>query len=691
MEAIFKGICIVGGMIMLPIAMSLSVYDVQFPLFLSLIMIFLPSATLIIRHIIRFLGTPTLEKNLDEQVIDQTLALLRAAVVPSGTVYISEHESLSSVSSGNSLKGKALVQIRVSQEALSFTIRQGSWSATEEELKSLHPIYKSYRFANLASYSLSGHVSQGPGTSYVENIRVVPDNLALLIYLHFLTEIRVTSADMKELNFGETVTRLANQLASKKEEVLSSKSLDCITITIAKRTETSKPEIQKTQGRKPTLGREVNGWKLIKKLGSGGFGDVFLATKSFGQHSRQVALKIFSPKSEISASAYPKMVKDFLAEAKLSIAASGSPYVLAAGDFGEEPRPWIVYPFIEGETLQSRLGSTRGISKEQWWSIAYDLISGLKHLADQGVVHRDIKPANIMLTKSRAIYLDLGISSVMGYSNDLGISYSPGYVPPEVAIRNSPLKPLPSQDVFSLGLTLYVALTRKIPWKWPANPKAWPTVISSRPLDFAGFSFPEAELLDNMLQLDPADRATPDELFTLVSKQVDLQMKHNLEADYFREANQSDEDVYEGDFDSTFENIKEFGAEFTSWKQIESIYQNEIIKFRPRMFLIQFHLENIGRMNLQGMPLGDKLFIEVQFHDWKGMPFGPRFKKQMDDLGWTPPTKDAPFHHKYIDSSNWSKAMTENNIEILEQVCGLGLSSVGSLEIDVTGKNYQMK
>lgn len=189
-----------------------------------------------------------------------------------------------------------------------------------------------------------------------------------------------------------------------------------------------------------TIGR----YELIRPLGAGGMGEVFLAKDA--TLDRLVAIKRVIPSDDIDANT-------ILHEARI-VAALDHPNIAAVFDIVEEhDRPFVVMEYVEGPTLASRLASGALLESEV---VAYgrQLADALAYAHERHVLHCDIKPSNVMLTSADVPkILDFGIARISrgGVSTTAHIRGTPAYMAPEVLAGGAPT---PHSDIFSLGMLL---------------------------------------------------------------------------------------------------------------------------------------------------------------------------------------------------------------------------------------------
>jgi len=145
-------------------------------------------------------------------------------------------------------------------------------------------------------------------------------------------------------------------------------------------------------------------YKILKKLGEGGMGAVYLAEDT--HQDRKVALKVLPRKHASNA----EFVKRFQREADAMGRLNHVNIVRAFAVGEDQGRHFIVMDYCEGETLDKRLRHG-AIPHATATEIAIQVARGLKYAHEAGLIHRDIKPANIIYTREGiAKILDLGLS-----------------------------------------------------------------------------------------------------------------------------------------------------------------------------------------------------------------------------------------------------------------------------------------
>jgi serine/threonine protein kinase len=256
-------------------------------------------------------------------------------------------------------------------------------------------------------------------------------------------------------------------------------------------------------------------YKILRELGRGGMGEVFLAEDI--ALSRTVALKLLPEEKYRDPESRERLIHEAKAAAALD-----HPYVCSIHEVGEaEGRVFFVMEYVEGRTLRDRIAQGP-IPVRQALEIALEAAEALQSAHEKGLVHRDIKPANIMLMdKGHAKVMDFGLAKVLagrpkpGATEEVLTSLTrdglspgtPAYMSPE-QLRGEMLDH--RSDIFSFGMVLYEMLTGVHPFKGDTGFTTASAILkeSSRPLADRIAEVPEPlqQVLDKMLAKDPRKR-----------------------------------------------------------------------------------------------------------------------------------------------------------------------------------------
>ena len=207
------------------------------------------------------------------------------------------------------------------------------------------------------------------------------------------------------------------------------------------------------------INETISHYKIIKLLGRGGMGEVYLAEDL--NLARQVALKFLSKEH----ASKPEFKTRFKREAQAA-ALIGHPNVVTIHDINVDgDLPYIVMEYIAGENLNDLI-QQRELQLDEILDITIQACAGLGKAHRQGILHRDIKPANILLdTDNRVIIVDFGLAKLRDASNLTVAGTMMGTIPymsPE-QIKNKELDQ--RSDIFSLGVVLYELITRCLPFQ----------------------------------------------------------------------------------------------------------------------------------------------------------------------------------------------------------------------------------
>lgn len=203
-------------------------------------------------------------------------------------------------------------------------------------------------------------------------------------------------------------------------------------------------------------------FKLIKKLGQGGMGTVYLGHQE--SLDRDCAVKVLS--KEFAAK--PGFVERFIREAR-AMAKINHPNVVDCYAVGEEKGyNYVAMELIDGQSMQDWIDQLGKLSIADAVAVTLVCADALHFAHELSMIHRDIKPDNILVTKSGVVKVsDMGLAKAID-DQDLGLTQSgtglgtPNYMPPEQA-RNAKYVDRRS-DIYALGCTLYCFLTGKTPF-----------------------------------------------------------------------------------------------------------------------------------------------------------------------------------------------------------------------------------
>jgi eukaryotic-like serine/threonine-protein kinase len=200
-------------------------------------------------------------------------------------------------------------------------------------------------------------------------------------------------------------------------------------------------------------------YRLEAKLGSGGMSTVYLARDA--TLDRSVAVKVMHREM----SEQPDQLERFRQEAR-AVAKLSHPNVVAVIDAGEDGgHPYIVFEYVEGETLKQRIARVGALDAQEALAYAIEIARGLTVAHARNMVHRDIKPQNVLIdAEGRAKLTDFGISRQLeqdGMTATGRVLGTTDYVAPEQAMGHGVDQ---RSDVYSLGVVLYEMLVGQVPF-----------------------------------------------------------------------------------------------------------------------------------------------------------------------------------------------------------------------------------
>jgi serine/threonine protein kinase len=217
------------------------------------------------------------------------------------------------------------------------------------------------------------------------------------------------------------------------------------------------PESQSPEEQIP---QRIGRFRVVKLLGQGGFGAVYLAHDD--ELKRRVAIKV--PHRHRIAN--PEDAEAYLAEARI-LAGLDHPHIVPVYDVGrtEDGLCFVVAKFIQGTDLAQKIQHKR-LSFGEAAGLAATIAEALHHAHKRGLVHRDVKPGNILLdTEGRPYLADFGLAlKEEDYGKGGGVCGTPAYMSPEQA-NGEGHRVDGRSDIFSLGSVFHELLTGRRPFR----------------------------------------------------------------------------------------------------------------------------------------------------------------------------------------------------------------------------------
>ncbi|MDR3385758.1 MAG: serine/threonine-protein kinase [Rudaea sp.] len=219
-------------------------------------------------------------------------------------------------------------------------------------------------------------------------------------------------------------------------------------------------------------GERVGPWQVLRELGRGGMGVVWLVERADGQFEQRAALKLIKRGMDSEA-----VIARFLRERQI-LARLEHPHIarLLDGGIAADGRPYFAMEYIDGQPLL-RYCADRNMKLEDRVSIFLDICTAVQFAHGQLVVHRDIKPSNVLVAADGSVkLLDFGIAKLLaaddanaaaataiGHDRPLTLAYAA----PE-QVRGEPVTV--ATDIYGLGVLLYELLTARRPFDFSDAP-----------------------------------------------------------------------------------------------------------------------------------------------------------------------------------------------------------------------------
>ena len=206
----------------------------------------------------------------------------------------------------------------------------------------------------------------------------------------------------------------------------------------------------------------VGPYQLMRELGRGGMGTVYLAERSGDGFTQRVALKLMRPDF-----ADPRVISALQAERRI-LARLEHPGIARFIDGGTTSagQPFIAMEFVDGTPLLQHADAA-GLGVRERVALMLEVCAAVQHAHSQLVVHRDLKPGNILVTSDGTTkLLDFGIATVLDdpvreATGETALWLTPAYTSPE-QLQGRPVSTL--TDVYALGVVLYELLSGRSPY-----------------------------------------------------------------------------------------------------------------------------------------------------------------------------------------------------------------------------------
>ncbi|MFF4479859.1 protein kinase [Streptomyces sp. NPDC001520] len=249
--------------------------------------------------------------------------------------------------------------------------------------------------------------------------------------------------------------------------------------------------------------RWIGEYRLLRRLGAGGMGRVFLAHSSRG---RTVAVKLVQ--TELAQQA--EFRRRFKQEVRAAQRVGGAWTAPVLDADTEAATPWVATGYIAGPSLHAIVSESGRLPERTVRILAHGLTQALRDIHDAGLVHRDLKPSNVLVTIDGPRVIDFGIARALETVTDGiltrsgAVVGSPGFMSPE-QVRGE--RVTPASDVFCLGSVLAYAATGRQPFG-TANSGVHAVMyrIAQEEADLEGLPEGLRDLVTDCLKKAPDDR-----------------------------------------------------------------------------------------------------------------------------------------------------------------------------------------
>ncbi|MFC8871097.1 PQQ-binding-like beta-propeller repeat protein [Streptomyces sp. NPDC057148] len=259
--------------------------------------------------------------------------------------------------------------------------------------------------------------------------------------------------------------------------------------------------------------RELGPYRLLRRLGAGGMGRVYLARSPGG---RTVAVKVVRPDLAADGGFRAR----FRHEVEIARAVSGRFTAPVVDADPEASLPWLATSYVLGPDLTDVVAAHGALPERTVRALAAGLGAALQDIHAAGLIHRDLKPSNVLLAADGPRLIDFGIARAVDGSRmtQTGVVVgSPGYMSPEQATGKDVGT---AGDVFSLGSVLAFAATgRGVFGDGTASHASLLYQIVHGEADLTGVPPSLLGLIRACLMKDPARRPAPTEIVTALAGQ----------------------------------------------------------------------------------------------------------------------------------------------------------------------------
>jgi serine/threonine-protein kinase len=252
-----------------------------------------------------------------------------------------------------------------------------------------------------------------------------------------------------------------------------------------------------------------SGTRILRELGGGGMSRVFLAEDV--EHGREIVVKVVP--SDLAGQVN---VERFRREIKVAAKLQHPCIVPVLSSGSAEDLPYYTMPFVEGESLRTKMSRERGLSVQESLRILRDISGAVAYAHEHGIVHRDIKPENILVTRHHAVLADFGVAKALTESTrsnspltSVGVALgTPAYMAPEQAAADPAVDH--RADIYALGVVAYEMLAGRHPFEGRSSQSMLAAHAIEQPNSVSvhrpSLPAPLAGLVTRMMAKHPGDR-----------------------------------------------------------------------------------------------------------------------------------------------------------------------------------------
>lgn len=259
---------------------------------------------------------------------------------------------------------------------------------------------------------------------------------------------------------------------------------------------------------------QLGDWRIMGRLGEGGFGTVFLA-----EHGAQkAAIKVLRQEFVDDENA-----RNILAQEADVLKKLTDPYIGKIIDSDLQGNmSWIATEFINGPTLEVKVKYEGPLHENEWFRLASNIFHALSSAHNLGITHKDVKPSNIILGETGTKLIDFGIAHVSGNTRTLHFGDREGSTPfsaPEHFLPRSN----PKMDVFSAAITLAYAGKGESVWDGKTELQLMQNINYDEP-NLSGLTKNQQEFLKPLLSKNLSERFSASAALELANQYIERQI-----------------------------------------------------------------------------------------------------------------------------------------------------------------------